>query len=36
MNIKIARKDGYLTVRYDPEADNPLFLVESLMNMNSQ
>lgn len=35
-NIKIARKDGYLTVRYDPEADNPLFLVESLMNMNSQ
>ena len=35
-NIKKARKDGYHTVRYDPEADNPMFLVESMLNMNSQ
>ena len=35
-NIKKARKDGYHTVRYDPEADNPMSLVESIVNMNSQ
>mmetsp|Transcript_4762 Transcript_4762/g.8107 ORF Transcript_4762/g.8107 Transcript_4762/m.8107 type:complete len:262 (-) Transcript_4762:20-805(-) len=31
-NIKKARKEGYRTIWYDPDADNPMFLVESIIN----
>lgn len=33
-NIKKARKDGYGTIRYDPESDNRFFFVESIINSN--
>ena len=31
-NIKKARKDGYRTIQYDPESDNPMVLVETIIS----
>ena len=31
-NIKKARKDGYGTIQYDPESDNPMVLVETIIS----
>ena len=31
-NLKRARKDGYGTIQYDPESDNPMVLVETIIS----